>query len=190
MSDTSAVATVMPRICEVPPAVTQLLGQITTRFPGALVGALAVAHYAGSPAAGDVDFLVDARIGELHHHASLYLAARWSVAPLFLPNSMRGVPRQGLILRPVGQDGADVNVLAVDGDPFLKSVIERGHVVALVHKTRFRVARVEDLVVINMLSGRSAELEDALSLLRAYPGEIDQGYIDATMEDLMGQAFF
>ena len=163
--------------------VREVINPMRTRFSMALIGGLAVAHYANPPATVDIDLLVDVEsVDPLAHELEVFLET-WEVRPLWFSHSQKGLPRRGLRLARK-DPAADVDFIVTGKDSYLKQAVQKSRVVFVQPGIDIPVICAEDLIVMKALVGRDKDLSDIDALYSALKGKLDVKYIENWIESL------
>lgn len=144
----------------------------------ALIGGLAVAHYANPPVTIDADFLVDADKLGLREIGIRFQEDGWKEYVLFFATRQHGYPRHGTQFR---KENAIVDLLATGKDRYLRSVVRDAQPV---QELGLSVITAEDLIVMKTLAGREKDLDDTLEIQK-HVSDLDLEYIESTLEELL-----
>ena len=159
------------------------IGPYIEALPHALIGGLAVSYYANPPVTVDVDFLVEASIGEIVNQIRPLREKGWSAGEMIFTDRRKGFPRRGISLR--RRPRMIVDLLATGEDEYLQSIVHRAKLTEVQDGVPLLVISPEDLIVLKSLAGRDKDVEDVVSLTSTLGEKLDREYIDQKIDELM-----
>lgn len=149
----------------------------------ALIGGLAISHYANPPVTIDIDILVDEEAIELDEFTEMMENCGWKSRPLFFPNNMRGMPKTGTAFKR-GHPPVIVDALFTGSDKFLRGAIKRSRQINLATGLSIPVLNPEDLIIMKSMTGREKDHEDVADMYEVMGDALDTKYIRRTLERL------
>lgn len=150
----------------------------------ALIGGLAVAHYANPPVTVDVDVLLDDQLCDAGDIIDFMKDEGWRYRPLFFASRMRGLPKKAVAFEKGERPMTIIDFLFTGKDKFLRSTVESARPMKLGNDVRIRVIRPENLIVMKSLAGRDKDNDDIADLYRKLGDSLDLKYITRQLEKL------
>jgi len=149
----------------------------------ALIGGLAVAHYANPPVTVDVDFLVRGTCGDILDAYENHFGPAWKPMTMEFPGE---IPKHCVRLRRRGSDDVVLDLIPTDGVEYLDSIVARAVPVQVQPGLYVPIARVEDLIVLKTLANREKDSQDVALIGAKLGAAIDYAYVRRTLEELAG----
>lgn len=161
----------------------EMIQTMLLRKSWALIGGLAVSHYANPPVTVDVDILIDSHQVDLDDFSDAFHHIGWKSKPLFFPSNMRGRPKSGVAFKR-SNPTVILDALFTGKDKFLKRSIVKSGLIKLKNGRTIPVVSPEDLIIIKSMAGREKDLEDISDMYETMGDRLDTRYIRKTLERL------
>lgn len=146
----------------------------------ALIGGLAVAHYANPPVTMDADFLVRGSCADILEAVESFFSLPWEIVTMAFQDS---TPEH--CVRVIRKDNnAVLDFLPTGRSVYLRSVVERAVEIELQKNLSVPIARVEDVIVLKTIAGREKDLSDNDTLGVKLGKKIDRAYIRRALSGL------
>lgn len=139
----------------------------------ALIGGLAVAHYANPPVTMDADFLVRGSCGDILEAVESFFAHPWDITTMTFKNE---IPEHCVRVARKGKD-AVLDFLPTGRNAYLRSVVERAIEIEVQNGLFVPIATVEDVIVLKTIAGRDKDVEDNAAMGVKLGEKIDRAYI-------------
>jgi predicted nucleotidyltransferase len=163
--------------------VREVMATVGEKYGLALIGGIAVSHYANPPATPDVDFLVDGLLSEFLDDAEGFFYPPCKFERFSFEQRGLGLIQNMVRVGNLSKDLA-VDFLLTGSDPYLSSVVENAVMVELQPNLELPVARVEDVILLKMKADRHKDAEDIAALYLAMEGRLDLQYIERMWKEL------
>ena len=150
-------------------------------LPYMLIGGLAVSMWGEVRATLDADFSVWVEPGDLRRVVSEITARLHAI-----PSDPQVFVTASRVLPVISSGGVRAD-LVFASLPNEREVIARA-VGKVIHGTNIRIASVEDLIWMKLISERQKDIEDARRLLRRFARTLDRQYLEPLLQQL-GEAF-